>query len=175
MKPISLIFLIVMAIMALHTQRLRRAVLFMGLFSLSISFVYLVYQAPDVAIAEAIIGSAFATVLYLVALQKYKVFTVYLIVGNVEDQKEKQQLQYLKKYIETFCAIQELEPIFIYTEMDRKAIVADHEYELIVEVGERNFLLYGHPENMKIDQLQTYIAAIHHGELFLDYHREEDL
>jgi len=71
-EKIFLIILVVLALVALNTPKLRRAVVYLGIFSLVSSFVYLLYGAPDVAIAEAVIGSTIATVLYLVALKKYK-------------------------------------------------------------------------------------------------------
>ncbi len=77
MKQIVLVLLIGMALYIVQTQKLRNAIIYMGVFSLSIAFVYMLYNAPDVAIAEAVIGSTLATILYLVALQKYKVFTIF--------------------------------------------------------------------------------------------------
>ncbi len=73
MKEIALISLIFFALMALGTQRLRLAVIYLGVFSMSMAFVFIIYNAPDVAIAEAVIGSVFSSILYLVALKKYKV------------------------------------------------------------------------------------------------------
>ena len=75
MEQISLIMLIVLAIATVQTRKLRNAVIYLGVFSLGMSFVYILYNAPDVAIAEAVIGSTLATILYLVALKKYRIFT----------------------------------------------------------------------------------------------------
>ena len=77
MLEIALILLLITSVAAIQTRYLRHAVIYLGLFSLAIAFVYLLYHAPDVAIAEAVIGSTIATILYLVALQKYKIFTIY--------------------------------------------------------------------------------------------------
>lgn len=88
-ENIFLIALVVLAIVALNTKKLRRAVVYLGVFSLVSSFVYLLYGAPDVAIAEAIIGSTITTVLYLVALRKYQVFSIYY-ANSTNDQNLRQ-------------------------------------------------------------------------------------
>lgn len=69
--------LIGFAIIALQAHELRKAVIYLSVFSLICSIVYLLLGAPDVAIAEATIGCTLSTILYLVALKKYKIFTVY--------------------------------------------------------------------------------------------------
>lgn len=65
-----LILLLVTAFLTIQQRRLRTAVIFMAVFSLLSSIVFLLYQAPDVAMAEIVIGSTLSTVLYLVALSK---------------------------------------------------------------------------------------------------------
>lgn len=69
--------LIVFAIITIQAHELRKAVIYLSVFSLICSIVYLLLGAPDVAIAEATIGCTLSTILYLVALKKYKIFTVY--------------------------------------------------------------------------------------------------
>ena len=70
MKQYLLILLIPLAIYAIQTRKLRNAVVILGAFSLVSSLVYLFYRAPDVALAEAVIGTTISTILYLVAMQK---------------------------------------------------------------------------------------------------------
>lgn len=65
-----LLLLLLTAFLTVQQRRLRTAVIFMAVFSLLSSVVFLLYQAPDVAMAEIIIGSTLSTVLYLVALSK---------------------------------------------------------------------------------------------------------
>jgi uncharacterized MnhB-related membrane protein len=160
MKQITLLLLVYLAIMAIQTQRLRNSVIFMGVFSLNISFVYLLYNAPDVAIAEAVIGSTLATILYLVALQKYKVFVIYCHVHE-EDVKDSHYAH--KKYsdlielLEIFCAKQELEPQVIYTTSETEVIMESHDYAVIIEDHKEILTLYAHPENCKTDVLKSFI------------------
>jgi multicomponent Na+:H+ antiporter subunit B len=69
-ERVLLVLLIVFALQAIRQRQLRTAAIYLGVFSLVSSVLYLMCAAPDVAIAEAVIGSTLATVLYLVALQK---------------------------------------------------------------------------------------------------------
>lgn len=62
--------LVVFAIIAIQTAVLRNAIIYLSVFSLLCSIVYLFLGAPDVAIAEAAIGCTLSTILYLVALKK---------------------------------------------------------------------------------------------------------
>jgi len=161
MKQIALILLVLMALVTIQTQKLRNAVIYMGVFSLSISFVYMFYNAPDVAIAEAVIGSTLATILYMVALQKYKIFTVYIHVeeGEVSDEHfTNYSNREFISLVEVFCAKQELEPQIIYTIEDVEHIMENHKYSLIIKEDDGKLKLIGHPENFKMDDLETYMT-----------------
>lgn len=160
MKQVALILLVIMAIATVQTQKLRNAIIFLGAFSLSISFVYMLYNAPDVAIAEAVIGSTLATILYLVALQKYKVFTIYYHVpeGDVKDShySHKNHFEFIK-LLEVFCAKQELEPQIIYTIEKKEKIMLTNRYSVIIEEHDEGLVLYTHSENCKVDDLEYFL------------------
>jgi len=160
MKQIALVLLVIMAIVTVQTQKLRNAVIYLGIFSLSISFVYMLYNAPDVAIAEAVIGSTLATILYLVALQKYKVFVIYYHVhsGEVNDKHyTHKKNSELLKLLEVFCAKQELEPQIIYTTEEKENIMKLHQYSIIIEDHNEQLTLFAHSENCKADFLESYL------------------
>ncbi len=71
MINILFILLLIFAGAAIMTERPVRGAVYLGVFSLLCAFIFMLYQAPDVALAEAIIGSTLATILYLVALYQY--------------------------------------------------------------------------------------------------------
>lgn len=112
------ISLITFAILAIQSRSLRNAVIYLAVFSLICSIVYLLLNAPDVAIAEATIGCTLSTILYLVALKKYKIFTVYYnCYFNDEThlpglQKEREQISRL---LRDFATSQELQLDLINT------------------------------------------------------------
>jgi multicomponent Na+:H+ antiporter subunit B len=66
--------LIVLVLLIVQQSSLRAAIVLLGAYSLMSSLVYLHHGAPDVALAEAVIGSTLATVLYLAALRKQEAF-----------------------------------------------------------------------------------------------------
>ena len=66
----------VLALVALEIKNLLSAVIVLGGFSLVLSLVFYYLHAPDVAIAEAAIGSGFATVIFLIAIKKRGVLII---------------------------------------------------------------------------------------------------
>lgn len=65
------ILLILFAIFTVFATNLKRAIVGSSVFSLWVGIAYMLYHAPDVAIAEAIISSALATILYIVTIKNY--------------------------------------------------------------------------------------------------------
>lgn len=161
MKQISLILLVILAILAVQTEKLRRAVIFLGAFSLCISFVYMLYNAPDVAIAEAIIGCTLSTILYLVALRKYRIFTVFYHVpsGEVNDSYYgKGPHSDFIKLLREFCTIQEIDPHIIYTADSREYIMKNNNYSVILEPEGKDLFIHAHSENCKVDELEFFLV-----------------
>jgi len=70
MLIVFLIMLPVLALVALEIKNLLSAVIVLSAFSLVLSLIFYYLHAPDVAIAEAAIGSGFATVIFLIAIKK---------------------------------------------------------------------------------------------------------
>ena len=73
MEFIHLIYvlLIIFALYSVFARNLKRAIVGAGVFGLWISIAYMLYHAPDVAIAEAVISSSLATILYVVTIKNY--------------------------------------------------------------------------------------------------------
>ena len=70
MLIVFLIMVPVLALVALEIKNLLSAVIVLSAFSLVLSLIFYYLHAPDVAIAEAAIGSGFATVIFLIAIKK---------------------------------------------------------------------------------------------------------
>ena len=110
--------LIVFAILAMQSHSLRNAVIYLAVFSLVCSIVYLLLNAPDVAIAEATIGCTLSTILYLVALKKYRIFTVYYnCYFNDEEHLStlQQERSQINQVLKDFTTSQELQLDLINT------------------------------------------------------------
>lgn len=63
--------MVVLAFLSIQVKKPETAIIYLGIFSLLNAIVYLFYGAPDASLAEAVIGSALATVLYLIAIKRY--------------------------------------------------------------------------------------------------------
>jgi len=133
---VVLLLLIIVAVMVVQTDKLRRAVVYLGVLSMIGAYSYLLYAAPDVAIAEAVIGSTLSTILYLVALQKYSVFTIYYVhpaAQHLDDREIRRSRGSLLSLIERFLTDRELEPQIIYTVGSPRSIQDTHHHDLIIE------------------------------------------
>jgi uncharacterized MnhB-related membrane protein len=161
MKEVFLLLLIPVALYAIQTRKLRNAIVALCAFSLFASVCYLLYNAPDVAIAEAVIGTTLSTILYLVALQKYKVFTVYFMLEGeaLSDaayfQRAKDQMT---KALEKFCAKQELELLIFYSADTLEHISKKHAFSIIINESESLHEIYGHSENLKLAALTDFLT-----------------
>ncbi len=83
-RYILMAFLVVCAVAACLSRRLLTSIIiFMG-YSLAMSVVWILLQAPDLAITEAAVGAGVTGVLFFVTLKKIK----QLDGGDVEDEPE---------------------------------------------------------------------------------------
>lgn len=70
------LLLILLALIILKTKNLLKSIILLSAFSLIISLLYFIFHAPDVALAEAAIGSAISTFIFIIAIEKQKEFLV---------------------------------------------------------------------------------------------------
>jgi|LGVE01.1.fsa_nt_gb uncharacterized MnhB-related membrane protein len=159
MKQIILVVLIISAIMTLQTQKMKNAVIYLGVFSIMIAFVYLLQGAPDVAIAEAVIGSTMTTILFVVALHKYKLFRIYINVDALKiDDKVYKNTHYkeLLESINIFCYKKGLDPMPIYT-VDVDDLVGKNLHHITLKLVDDCFELAYHKDDIKADELFHYL------------------
>ncbi len=67
---ILIILMIVLSVLSIQLKNLIAAVVAMGAVSLIISLLFLLIQAPDVAMAEASIGAALTMIIYIMGVRK---------------------------------------------------------------------------------------------------------
>jgi len=68
---LTYILLIIFALYSVFARNLKRAIVGSSVFGLWVSVAYMLYHAPDVALAEAVISSALVTILYVVTIKNY--------------------------------------------------------------------------------------------------------
>ncbi len=67
---VLIIIMIILALLSIEFKNLLAAVIAMGAVSLIISLLFLLLQAPDVAMAEASIGAALTMAIYIIVVRK---------------------------------------------------------------------------------------------------------
>ena len=153
------ITLIIFAIIAIQTGVLRNAVIYLSVFSLLCSVVYLFHGAPDVAIAEAVIGCTLSTILYLVALKKYSIFTVYYrCLSNDLDEITmlKSEKNQMKTVLTKFASTQELQLDMINTTSSFKQITTSSSYDVIILHSNKGIWIHGLKNSYQYNKLVKY-------------------
>lgn len=169
---IFLFLMLVFAFLSVQTKLMRNAVIYLGVFSLASSVVYFLYQAPDVGLAEAIIGSTLTTVLYLVALKKYRVITVYLIDQSKTGPDRQLHLQRSGsqpdsqinipaiREIENFCRSKEYEMHVIQTTESLSELYSHAANDVIVVRGSETCHVYANLKNYIYNDLDKHISCM---------------
>lgn len=162
MLNLIFILMIIMAIATVQTQILRHSVIYLATFSLLCSVAYLLYQAPDVAIAEAVIGCTLSTVLYLVALKKYTIFRVYycnhtknLDTTSYANASKNTLVSTLQAYLLKI----ELELDLINTSRTIEDIEKSNPFDIIIRQDDVGITILGAESNYHYEGLKKYINA----------------
>jgi putative multicomponent Na+:H+ antiporter subunit B len=138
---INLVLLIIISIAIVMTGTLRRAVILSGVLSIGAAFSYMFLAAPDVALAEAVIGSTISTVVLLVGIKKSKLFTVYYIKTKDSVKNE------IFKAVEKNLLPKELDPQFICTGKDKMYVKEHHDFEMLIREVDDKIEIYGEKSN----------------------------
>ncbi len=160
MIKVALIVMVLIAIASIQSKSVRMAVIYLSILSLASSFVYVFLGAPDVAIAEAVIGVTLSTVLYLVAIKKYRVFRVYYHV-NIDNPellpKAHSSRDAIEKYMDTYLRDSEIEVELINTKEAREVIESEYDYDAIIIHDDTGIHLYGDTRNYRYEGLVAYL------------------
>ena len=62
--------IIVFALLAVHSRDLLFSVVFLAVISMNLAIVFIVLQAPDIAITEAAVNAGLTTFIYVIAIKK---------------------------------------------------------------------------------------------------------
>ncbi|MBN2221846.1 MAG: DUF4040 domain-containing protein [Vallitaleaceae bacterium] len=160
LKDILYISLIVFAILSIQTPVLRQAIIYLSVFSLLCSVAYLLQGAPDVAIAEAAIGCTLSTILFLVALKKYSIFTVYLNSYSIDSktyealEEERDKIQ---EQLQSFCRSSELQLDLIHTSSSFKHLKNTGNYDVILFHTNKGIWMHGLKNNYQYNEVIAYL------------------
>ena len=155
---ILLVSLVALAIVTVEAKKLRRSVIYMGAFSLLSSFVYLLYNAPDVAIAEAFIGCTISVVLFLTALKKYRIITIYYAAteGDIPGASE-QYCETLISDLENFLSSHDFEPQLIKTDLYDTSLHENEAFDLLIVNSGESVSIYSSKGNYHTAMISHYL------------------
>ena len=149
-EKLFLILMIIFAFTSIQTPKLISAIIYLGMFSFLSSIIFLIYQSPNIALAEAIIGSTLSTIIYLVALKKQKNFEVY-VTSSIDYE--------LINDIESFCEKDDLH--FHYTRCDEEdvaSIIKSPNFDLLIFGKQNDIHFLVKDKSYKVEKLINILA-----------------
>lgn len=162
-----LLITLVLALFTVLTDRLFTAVVYAGVLSATAAVCYLLLGAPDVALAEAVIGSTLSTVIFLVTLKKYRLFTVYVRRKlGIPDQKLRRILTAARKALQE----RDIEPHFLDSVEPTAELLSREECDLVIEQTEKRIVIHGEESSQYVRHLREAFesAGISHQAEFAD-------
>jgi multicomponent Na+:H+ antiporter subunit B len=97
-NQIFLFFWLASAVLIIREQKIVRLILYLGMFSLISSLCFLLFAAPDVAMAEAVI-SAFSTIVFIVCFEKYYSLAELTVAPLEKTKKTKKRAEVAKRLL----------------------------------------------------------------------------
>lgn len=140
---ISLFLLIIISLTIVLSSTIRRAVILSGVLSMAAAFTYVLLAAPDIALAQVVIGSTLATIILVIGIKKSKTFTVFYL----ENKYTKDYRSKIIKSIEKSLVSKDLDPNIIQSTQDKMFIRRNYEFEVLVREAEAGIEIYGEESN----------------------------
>ncbi len=164
----TVILMGVFAAMAIHARLLRQAVIYLAVFSLLAAFLYVLYAAPELAVAEAVIGSGLVTLLYLAALKRNREYTIALLAEGHRYRLSDAYINYMDRTraiqeIRHFFELRELESQLVFTSITLNEALADPRFSLILLEERDGIAAYGSSDSYVMDELEL-VFLMHGGE-----------
>lgn len=167
-ETITLLLMMVFAYLAIHASLMRMAIIYLAAFSVVAAFLYLLFAAPELALAEAAIGSGLVTLLYLAALKRNKVYTIAVLAEGHRYRSTDAYIGYVKRLraireIRRFFEQRELEPQFIFSEKDLGDALAYPGFDLVICEEKDRLTAHGSADSFVLEELEMMFQI--HGTL----------
>ncbi len=149
-------------VMIIHTNQMRLAIVYLAVFSLLAALLYLLYAAPELAIAEGIIGSGIVTLLYLAALKKNRVYTVGVVSIPSRLKVEDHYMYTLEgsealKDIRDFFVRREVEVQVVFLDIPLERALDNTAYDLILSDDGKQITAHTDEDNYVMVELELMI------------------
>ena len=156
---LAIILMMLFALLAIHSQLLRIAVVHLTVFSLLASFLYFLYAAPELAIAETAIGSGLITLLYLASLKRNRVYTIAVLAEGHKYRMTDSYLGYMEKNrsmreIKNFFQLREFEPQVVFSEKSLDEALEYKPFDLVIKEEKDGISAHGFIENFELEELE---------------------
>ncbi len=158
----TVLLMVTFSLLAIHARLLRHAVIFLAIFSLLTGFLYVQFAAPELAIAEAVIGSGPATLLYLAALKRNRVYTIGVIVTKAFARLGDRYVEHFEqskgfRELRTFFVRRELEVQTVYLTVPMEDALADPSYDLVLSEDGDGIVAYTDEESYVMVELELVL------------------
>lgn len=157
-----LLLMAVFAGLAIHSSALRLAIIYLAVFSLLAAFLYLLYAAPELAIAEAVIGSGLVTLLYLAALKRNRVYTIGVVNEALGDRLTDNYVLHVEhskalREIRKFFLLREYEVQIVFISTSLEEALRDSSYDLIVAEDADGFAAFTDDDSYAMLELEMML------------------
>ena len=158
-ETIILATMMLFALLAIHSRMLRQAVIHLAVFSLLTAFLYLLLAAPELAIAEAAIGSGLVTLLYLASLKRNPVYTIAVLAEGHSYRMTNACLGYMQRMramrdIRTFFRRREYEPQIVFSEKSLAQALSYPFFDLIIREEKEGISAHGSSQSYILEELE---------------------
>ena len=72
LEYLLLFFLVLLAVMVVYFKEELISIIFLSIFSIVLTTLFVIHTAPDVALAEAVIGAGFTTALFMATISQVR-------------------------------------------------------------------------------------------------------
>ncbi len=138
MDAFIILLMCLFAILVIHSRLLRSAVIYLAVLSLLSALLYLRCAAPELAIAEAAIGSGLVALLYLAALKRNRVYTIGVVSNGRADRLADSYIQHVErsqalKKIRNFFLIREFEVQVVFIPDALEKALQNRAFDLVIQ------------------------------------------
>ncbi len=162
LTSIILFMLIIFACLIVFTHKLINAVIYMSTFSILSALVFLFLGAPDVALAEVVIGSTISTIVFLIAIKKHRIFVLYIINNYPKNNEILQGLKDIRKKLETYFKEHEIQLHIIDTNDTAGKLMSKEEQKIIFENDETSIKVHTDCENIHTQNIYQLIQQVNY-------------
>jgi putative multicomponent Na+:H+ antiporter subunit B len=158
-ETVTVMLMMFFAVLAIQSRMLIHSIIHLAVFSLLGAFLYLLFAAPELALAEAAIGSGLVTLLYLASLKRNKVYTIAVLAEGQKYRMTDAYLGYMErlrtmKEIREFFQKREFEPQVVFSEKPLQEALEYPAFDLIITEDEEGISAHGSSESFILEELE---------------------